>query len=99
MRHPPTITVTDHAILRYLERILEIDLDALREAIRRQAADAASIGAKSITKDGVTLVLEPSTTAGIVVKTVITHKMRRGNSRRQEHNRIAARSSAKLTAP
>lgn len=34
-----TLHVTDHAIIRYLERVLHLDMDKVREDIRSMATD------------------------------------------------------------
>lgn len=48
MRKPPIVHVTDHAVVRYLERVENHDIDLVRAAIRgrvdRAAAAARSIG-------------------------------------------------------
>lgn len=36
-----TITVTDHAVLRYLERVMGIDMDQLRDTIQADLGRAA----------------------------------------------------------
>jgi hypothetical protein len=45
--------VTDHAVLRYIERVLGFDVDAIRERIMtRQVRDAIRSRAGAVTVDG-----------------------------------------------
>jgi hypothetical protein len=100
MKHP--VTITEHALLRYLERIWEIDLDALRTRLATDIQAAAALGAKSYTTNGATFIFERNhITGGIVVATVVTDKMhRRTNSRRAfRMQRERERHTPKLTQP
>lgn len=45
--------VTDHAVLRYMERILGFDTEGLRRQIEETCAGALAIGATALHKDGV----------------------------------------------
>lgn len=47
-RHP----VTDHAVLRYLERIAGLNMEEVRENIHLKTKTALESGAKSVTVDG-----------------------------------------------
>lgn len=49
------VRVSDHAVLRYLERVLEIDVDLVRNHIAGLADDAARCGAYSVRHDGLEL--------------------------------------------
>lgn len=51
------LSVTDHAVLRYLERVNGLDLDKIRTAIREVVEPAARIGASKFTKDGLVYTL------------------------------------------
>jgi hypothetical protein len=44
--------VTDHVLLRYMERMLGVDVDAFRERLRVQLEPAAKAGVKSIETAG-----------------------------------------------
>ena len=49
--------VTDHALLRYLERRYGVDVAALREQIRLRVRPAAKMGARGVSIDGVYFVI------------------------------------------
>lgn len=86
----PSVIITDHAVLRYLERIMELDLDQLREKLARDMAPAAAMGAKSYTDpNGATFVFERNKLNGCVyVATVITDKMRRNGTHKRRERRL-----------
>lgn len=48
----PAVPVTDHAVLRYLERVQGWDIEAVRREIAAIAAPAVRMGACGITRDG-----------------------------------------------
>lgn len=48
----PCVQVTDHAVVRYLERVGGFDIAALRAEIARRCDPAYSIGASSIIIEG-----------------------------------------------
>ncbi|MFD1914134.1 hypothetical protein [Halodurantibacterium flavum] len=48
----PRPHVTDHAMLRYLERVVGIDVTAHRRDIERLVAQAVELQATALTKDG-----------------------------------------------
>lgn len=50
-----TLAVSDHAVLRYLERCQGVDVEAVRAAIAAKADDPAGRGARVVTVDGVIL--------------------------------------------
>ena len=55
MLKPPnkeSLRVTDHAVLRYLERAMEFEIEKVREHIARLCEGAAAIGAACIRVDG-----------------------------------------------
>ncbi|KZL05538.1 hypothetical protein [Pseudovibrio sp. Ad26] len=45
--------VTDHAVLRYMERVLEIDVGAVRDLIRRETETALLAGAVGLRSDAI----------------------------------------------
>lgn len=48
--------VSDHAIIRYLERTKGFDFEPIREHIRKAAQLVLDVGARNITIDGVSFV-------------------------------------------
>lgn len=66
--------VSDHALLRWMERYLEIDVEALRRAmLTPERVDAIRAGASAIQcAEGVVMIIAPNGT----VTTVLTRRMR-----------------------
>ena len=60
--------VTDHAILRYIERVLDFDLDQIRHRIRNICEEPAAAGAVAITYEGFTYMFSPDRTKVVTVK-------------------------------
>jgi hypothetical protein len=56
-------SVSDHALLRYLERFLGIDVEKTRQDVADQCAPSMSLGARSWSHGGVTFVFK----GGVVV--------------------------------
>lgn len=52
-RQPKHITVSDHAVLRWLERVEGVDVKAIRRRIARATRKGAELGASAVTLDGV----------------------------------------------
>ncbi len=48
------LPVTDHAVVRYLERVVAIDVDAIRQRIHDHTHQALAHGARGITSNGIT---------------------------------------------
>ena len=67
----PRITVTNHAVLRFLERAHNLQVERLRTRIADIGADEAAQGARIVTHGGVQLVIE-----GDRVVTVLAAGMR-----------------------
>lgn len=59
--------VTDHAVLRWLERVAMIDIEAVRVQIHRETREALNSGAKRVVVNGTDYRMQ-----GGVVTTVIT---------------------------
>ncbi|MBR9841190.1 MAG: hypothetical protein GYB50_25405 [Rhodobacteraceae bacterium] len=72
-RHP----VSDHAVVRYLERVQGVDIDALRKAIghRVDAAVADHEGASAVIIEGFRYCLTPE---GVVATVLAVHRPERG---------------------
>lgn len=47
------LPVSDHAVLRYLERICGVDIDKVRRTIHEQTRSAIQHGARGVTVDGI----------------------------------------------
>lgn len=62
------IHVTDHAILRYLERAYGLDVELVRRHIAGRCATGAALGAVGVTVENVKFVLS----AGVAETTVVT---------------------------
>lgn len=58
MTRPPPPVVSDHAVLRYLERVSGVDVEAIRHAIGVQVALGAALGASGVSVDGLTYVIQ-----------------------------------------
>ncbi len=64
------VNVTDHALIRWLERVHGIDMDAMRAEIAEAVHDALAAGATALTADGAHYVLNPQTRTVITVLTL-----------------------------
>lgn len=62
-RGPHTPPVTDHAVLRWLERFAHVDVEAIRRRIHEETREAALSGASRLTINGTEYRLED----GVVV--------------------------------
>lgn len=69
-RSPVLPFITDHAVVRYLERVKGIDIDAVRAEITAVVRRGVSYGAQSVILDGMRYRLE-----GQHVVTVIEKKI------------------------
>lgn len=58
------LVITDHAVLRWIERVYGIDLAAIRAEIRALAEPAASLGATKVSTNGVTIEIAASARYG-----------------------------------
>lgn len=52
------VQVTDHALIRYIERVLGHDLDDIRDEIATRVERAAEIGAEAVIVDGFRFVVD-----------------------------------------
>ena len=71
------IRVTDHALVRFLERVEGIDFGPLREEIASLTRAAINLGAVTTTIDGFLYRIDPRTRAVI---TIFTSEMRKTRS-------------------
>lgn len=65
------VVVSDHAILRFIERVYGLDLEPVRQKIAEKAQRAADAGAASIIIDGFKYTIEHNSPQVAIVSTVI----------------------------
>ncbi|MCL8382089.1 hypothetical protein [Xanthobacter aminoxidans] len=53
------IVVADHAVLRWIERVAGVDIDALRQQIANEARSGIDLGARRIVQGGMVYALDP----------------------------------------
>lgn len=82
------IEVTDHALLRYIERAHGISLDPLRKEIERIVREPALAGASTVTVNGFTYCLVQHGSNRVTVTTVITNEMRQKQVVKNRRNRF-----------
>lgn len=70
------IYVTDHAVLRYIERHYRVDLTRIRAEIENKAGAAAKLGAKSVSVGDLKFELSPDREGTVVIKTVLERWMK-----------------------
>ena len=56
-RFPARVTITDHVVLRYLERAFDLDVAAVRRHLERAAQEPAELGAVAVQIEKVKLLL------------------------------------------
>lgn len=84
------IEITDHAVLRYMERVLGVDVAAVRAEIRARVRLAeAHEGAEAVLADGVRFAIE-----GNAVVTVMLHTRPNVRTGRQRPERRDGRPEA-----
>ena len=72
--------VTDHALLRYLERVMGLDMEACRDHIvTPEIRDAVRIGAASIYQNGFTYIIEEGAIVTVLEGRAHNTKRRREN--------------------
>ncbi|MGD9862553.1 MAG: hypothetical protein AB7S99_05005 [Pseudodonghicola sp.] len=74
--------VTDHAVLRYLERVEGMDIERIRREIGRKVDLAVELGASAAIVDGMAYQLSPCGT----VTTVMPHSRPERRSGRRDKN-------------
>ncbi len=65
------LTVSDHAVLRYLERVGGFDIEGLRRQIADRLKPAADAGARGVVLDGHSFLIDYNPQLGSVVVTVL----------------------------
>lgn len=81
----PLAHVTDHAVLRYLERVKGVDIDAVRDELGRVVDRAIELGAGAAVVDGVKYVLNDRT---IVTCTEVKQVPLRGRAMRRRERAV-----------
>ena len=71
-----TIHVSDHALLRYIERVQGISLEDLRQKIAEIVIVPAKAGASTVTVDGFTYCFVERRSGDVVVTTILFNEMR-----------------------
>ena len=79
------IDVSDHAVLRFMEREFDIDVDAVRQHMRSLAINAAELGAVAVAVGRVKLVIQETKPTSdkrpkVVVTTALTRSSGLGRS-------------------
>lgn len=83
MKRKP-ISITDHAVLKHLERVEGIDVDAIRQRVRRIVSHADEhSGCSAVTKDGFRYVIYDG--AVVTVKAIHRAKGRALPTREDEN--------------
>lgn len=80
----PLAHVTDHAVLRYLERAKGIDIDAVRDELGHVVDKAIEMGAGAAIVDGVKYVLKDR---AVVTVALAQDKPLRGRAMRRRNRR------------
>ena len=82
MRKP---VVTDHAAIRYLERVYGVDIKALKRRIAKSTEEGRKAGASAVLSDGVRYTLSPAgnVTSVTGVDGPETNRRRRWKARRK----------------
>lgn len=76
----PLAHVTDHAVLRYLERVKGIDVDEIRNELGRVVDKAVGLGAGAAIIDGIRYILDGQT---IITCTEVKEAPLRGRANRR----------------
>lgn len=73
MAHDPRPYVTDHAVLRYLERVHGVNVEAARRYIAGRCARGQSAGAVGVLADGVRYVLRNNAVVTVLPPRAVQH--------------------------
>lgn len=76
--------VTDHALIRYIERVQGIDLSDIREHIAQLCAGASGVGARTLIQEGHSFIIKGQTV-------VTVRPIKPQNPRRVPRDRAEAR--------
>lgn len=81
MAKPEPIRVTDHAVLRYMERAMGLNIEIVREHIASTCAGAAAVRAVCVRAEGLRFEIANGTT----VTTVVPDRQSPGNINRERN--------------
>lgn len=81
------IIVTDHALLRYCERVFGLDIEMVRKHIENSVRVPAKAGATTVTIDGYVYCLKERGPAAVAVTTILDTDMRA--KRYKRHHRYS----------
>jgi hypothetical protein len=71
------ISVSDHAIVRYLERVGGFDIGRLKQQIGDRVEEAAKAGARSVIVDGFEFIIGRDSNGHPIVATVLSPNQQR----------------------
>lgn len=77
----PRARASDHAVIRYLERVYKVNIDGLRKRIERQAQQGVDVGACAVNVGDHKFVLD-----GSVVTTVLARSWHGGQKRQPDQS-------------
>lgn len=77
MKRPPYPKVSDHAVLRYIERAQGVDIAAIRRRIARQVSRAVVLEGSAVIVDGVKFVLREDRVVTTLKSGMLTHEAKR----------------------
>lgn len=77
------IRVTDHAVLRYLERAMGLNIDIVRQHILAICGGAAAFGAISVRAEGLRFEIRDGKICTVTPDHLMPSRTSQGNSRRR----------------
>lgn len=89
MPKPEPIRVSDHAVLRYLERVMDFNIDMVRKHIADTCAGPAAIGAVCVRAEGVRFEIINN-----AVTTITPDRINPSQTSRDRNQRVIARQGA-----
>lgn len=62
----PIAIISDHAVVRYLERVMKVDVERVRREIGRRVDRGAELGASGVEIDGLVFKLQDGTVTTVL---------------------------------
>ena len=84
------VRVTDHAVLRYLERAMGLNIEIVREHIQHVCAGPAAVGASCLRSEGVRFEIQNNTVITVRPGEGISATTRERNQRAMRRQRESA---------